>query len=65
MADNPRIGPQMLSQPNLTSELSSEVQMSIGPATSVETLTEAQFQMQDMLKQVRPQFAPLPLHDTL
>ena len=51
MADNPRIGPQMISQPNLSSELSNVVQMYIGPGTSVETLAEAQFQMQDMLKE--------------
>jgi ATP-dependent Zn protease len=52
MSDNPYIGPRMISQPHLTAESSNEVEMYIGKGTSVQTLTVAQFEMQEMLKEV-------------
>lgn len=53
MADNPAIGPQMLSQPHRDSETSGSLDMFLGPGTPLETATAAQVQMEKMLHEVR------------
>jgi hypothetical protein len=60
MADNIDIGPQMLSQPDRSSETSTEMAMYIGAGTPLETLTIAQFQMEHMLHEVCSHLRPAP-----
>lgn len=52
MADNPAIGPQMLSHPHRDSETSGELDMFLGAGTPLDTVTAAQFQMENMLHEV-------------
>lgn len=52
MADNPAIGPQMLSQPYRDSESSGEMDMFLGAGTPLETALAAQVQMEKLLHEV-------------